>query len=295
MNRRIHILLFSLIITLIEIIDLHSVPYLKSCIFSPKMETLPSFRVSFKGMDIPTDKDGFFSIPLDDGLENEYKLLICKEFSSKFKSINTIENISANNKKLCKFYVIKKATYATLETEIESLTKKIKDCESQCKLLSKQIELRQKVNKNTTELSKNKELLSRKLTLFKNKIYLYEQKRLAMQNETDKKAVGTFWFIKKKPIKEKNFVVPENCIVVCINPKIVQKVENWIFALSENFIPFPRIVLKDKVEQRDIPRKKSLVRSSHKSLLELDPFYEVQKRKEKKFVEKPTVVATLPM
>lgn len=293
MDRRTHILCFSLIIVFSGIINSGNPVCLKSCILSPKMEDLPSFRIYYQGMKTTNDKDGLFTIPLENGLNDEYSLLICKEFSPKFESVNTIDSVSAINKKMCKFYTIKKASYALLESEIESFNKKIKACNSKYKLFNKQIELRKKTNNSTKDLLRKREIVLKKLIYFKDKVALYEQKRLAMQNESERRAPGVFWLIKKKLIKTRKFAIPENCVVVCINPKMVRKIENWNFSLSDQFISFPRIVLKDQIEMRDVPRKKSIVRSSRKSILDLDPFFEQKKIKEKQFDGKPKVIATL--
>lgn len=72
------------------------------------------------------------------------------------------------------------------------------------------------------------------------------------------------WLRKNKNLKRKNFIIPQNSIIVLIDPKYVEKIEDWNIDLAENFIKLPRIVLKSTT---DITKLKRL---SAKSLLCLD-------------------------
>jgi hypothetical protein len=72
------------------------------------------------------------------------------------------------------------------------------------------------------------------------------------------------WLQKEKKLNHKNFVIPKNSIIILVDPKYVEKIEEWNVALSDNFIKLPRIVLKSKIELT------KLKRISAKSLLCLE-------------------------
>lgn len=72
------------------------------------------------------------------------------------------------------------------------------------------------------------------------------------------------WLQKEKNLTRKNFVIPKNSIVILVDPKYVEKIEEWNVALADNFIKLPRIVLKGTIESN------KLKRISAKSLLCLE-------------------------
>ncbi len=72
------------------------------------------------------------------------------------------------------------------------------------------------------------------------------------------------WLQKEKKLNRKNFVIPKNSIIVLVDPKYVEKIEEWNLALAENFIKLPRLVLKASIEFN------KLKRISAKSLLCLE-------------------------
>jgi hypothetical protein len=72
------------------------------------------------------------------------------------------------------------------------------------------------------------------------------------------------WLQKERKLNRKNFVVPKNSIIVLIDPKYVEKIEDWNISLAENFIQLPRIVLKSTIKTN------KLKRISAKSLLCLE-------------------------
>ena len=72
------------------------------------------------------------------------------------------------------------------------------------------------------------------------------------------------WLQKEKHLNRKNFVIPKNSIIILVDPKYVEKIEEWNVTLAENFIKLPRIVLKPTIEFN------KLKRISAKSLLCLE-------------------------
>jgi hypothetical protein len=72
------------------------------------------------------------------------------------------------------------------------------------------------------------------------------------------------WVRESKKLDHKNFIVPKNSIILLVDPKYVDRVEDWNICLAENIIKIPRIVLKSEIEMD------RLKRLSAKSLLYLD-------------------------
>jgi hypothetical protein len=72
------------------------------------------------------------------------------------------------------------------------------------------------------------------------------------------------WLQKEKNLKQKNFVIPKKSLIVLIDPKYVEKIEEWNVSLADNFIKLPRIALKSTIGQD------KLKRISAKSLLCLE-------------------------
>ena len=56
-----------------------------------------------------------------------------------------------------------------------------------------------------------------------------------------------FWNIKEEKLHT-NFIIPENCVSILIDPKFFKGIENWPIRLESNVIPLPRILLKNKKE-----------------------------------------------
>ncbi len=71
------------------------------------------------------------------------------------------------------------------------------------------------------------------------------------------------WEQREKKLDNKKFVVPKKCMVILMNPKYVEKVENWNIKLGGNFIKLPQIILKDEFKEKQIHRQaaKSILRS----------------------------------
>ncbi len=56
------------------------------------------------------------------------------------------------------------------------------------------------------------------------------------------------WLQKEKKLNRKNFVIPKNSIILLVDPKYVERIEEWNVNLADNFIKIPRIVLKSTIE-----------------------------------------------
>lgn len=99
------------------------------------------------------------------------------------------------------------------------------------------------------------------------------------------------WLQKEKKLNHKNFVIPKNSIVVLVDPKYVEKIEDWNINLPDNFIKLPRIVLKSTIECD------KLKRISAKSLLCLEDsvFHErIGRKNSSPDVKNSKVTVTLP-
>ena len=99
------------------------------------------------------------------------------------------------------------------------------------------------------------------------------------------------WLQKEKKLNHKNFVIPKNSIIVLVDPKYVEKIEDWNINLPDNFIKLPRIVLKSTIECD------KLKRISAKSLLCLEDsvFHErIGRKHSSPDVKNSKVKVTLP-
>ena len=185
---------------------------LKGFLKSPEKNNYsPQFRIFFLGKSTVNEKDGFYTIPLDDldGTDiSELTLLICNRFHHHYENINTVKDIRIASSKHHKFY-----------------------------------------------------------------------KFLHLSDGT--------WDIQEQKFADLNYIAPEKCIVLMLNPAYVEKVENWNIKLPSQFIPLPKIVLRDDVVPHDIlstqdikKGRGTLARASRKSLLySLNPllFHETTK------------------
>lgn len=267
---------------------------LKGCIVSNQIDKMPHFTVYYKGTQTKSDDDGFFSIPLEKK-EVEYSILICKKFFPTFDSVNTIKNLSITTKPYDKFYTFSPATIPLLKKKIGEIQKKIHPISMRLRLIDKQIE-RQKATakkENVRSLRKRKLVTQEELNVFQRQIAVYKEKELAMRNATKKKPAGIFWLINEKTLNTKTFVIPDNCVVACLNPKTVNYVENWNFTLPSNFTALPRIVLKKNLETKNIKGQQSITRSAIKSQLPCDPFHKDIKTECKNFAKHPNVKVSL--
>ena len=99
------------------------------------------------------------------------------------------------------------------------------------------------------------------------------------------------WLQKEKNLTRKNFAIPKNSIIVLVDPKYVEKIEEWNVSLADNFVKLPRIVLKSKIEFN------KLKRISAKSLLCLEDsvFHErIGRKNDSPDVKNNKVKITLP-
>jgi hypothetical protein len=62
------------------------------------------------------------------------------------------------------------------------------------------------------------------------------------------------WVKTEKNLDHKKFILPKNSIVVLINPKYVDRVEEWNIELSKNIIKLPKIVLKSDISEKELKR-----------------------------------------
>lgn len=93
------------------------------------------------------------------------------------------------------------------------------------------------------------------------KFFSFEQKEI-IDDET-KKVTDKVWDKREKTIAEKNFIVPKNCILILINPKYVETVENWNVKIDDNFIKLPQIILNNNFKEKIVQNQaaKSILRS----------------------------------
>jgi hypothetical protein len=156
-----------------------------------------------------------------------------------------------------------------LKEKINELEREENPLQMRLKLINHQI----KKQTNSTKKLKLKTLLQRKHKIeaqvekVSADLAIYKQHYSKMQNEKPDQSAGDFWFITEKKFTKKEAVVPENCIMICLNPKTVDHIANWSFALPTNFVALPKIMLKDRVETSNVKRKQSVTRSSYKSEL----------------------------
>ena len=301
---------------------------LKGCIISHELNTVPHFKVYYRGTQTMSNDDGFFSIPLDvtsnsraenskvanspsTGGFNPHSLLICKDFTPRFESVNTVQYLVRPANKPYKFFALEKATLTSLHNKITTLQNNSKPLEMRKRLIARQIKRRtqrytlyqQTTNQTKSKtksykqqlrkLKKRNRVVTKQLKQIKTDISALKEKHLAFQDATPKKPAGDFWFIDEKKAPR---VIPDNCVIVCLNPKTVAHIENWNFALSTKFLSFPRIILKKNLETRNVKRKQSITRSSLKSELysfEKNVFHEVKKESYHLVAKRPNVKISL--
>jgi hypothetical protein len=72
-------------------------PMLKGCICAQNLETLPQFHVYYQGESVLSDKDGFFSFPIEATNDcGDMSLLLCKTFNPEYKGVNTVKRLRCN-------------------------------------------------------------------------------------------------------------------------------------------------------------------------------------------------------
>ncbi len=103
----------------------------------------------------------------------------------------------------------------------------------------------------------NKRNTFKNLQIIPDKNYIcYSFKRLGQEQG--------IWIRENKKLEHKNLIVPKNSIIILIDPKYVDKIEDWNISMAENIIKLPRVIIKPSI---DIAKLKRL---SAKSLLFLD-------------------------
>lgn len=255
---------------------------LKGCIDSKQLKTIPKFKIYFEGLQTESNDNGFFTIPLEKK-QDDYSLLICKDFQPSFDSINTIKNLTLNTEKSYKFYSFQKATLQNVQEKIDNLHEKntkledqIKPIKMRTKLIKRQMKRlkKQKKEKKISSLKERNKNLNIELqkinkSIASNKRKSKKLQKLLEQIQKDSKAgsSGDSWLITEKKFKKKKAIIPDSCVIACLNPKNVARVENWNFVLASNFVAFPRIILKNNLETKNVKRKQSITRASLKSKL----------------------------
>lgn len=101
---------------------------------------------------------------------------------------------------------------------------------------------------------------------------------------------GGEWFQHEKTLNKKNFQIPEHCAVALIDPKYVERIEEWNIQTSPNVLKLPLIVLKQTASKNTLNRlaAKSLLYS-----LETTVFHEPIKEEIKIAPQNPKVAMSL--
>jgi len=270
---------------------------IKGSVVSKEICDLPHFQVYYKGMQTESNDDGFFTIPTNKPVFKKCSMLLCKDFQINFDSVNTIKNLSVYPQKEYRFFEFTQATEPMLREKIAQLRRTIRPFRMRLRIVERQL-ARQQGNRSVVQLKKRKLALTNQLKKIESTLDLFKRKYLAFKNADNKKQVGHFWFIEEKRLGSASLdsasletpqnIIPKNCIIVCMNPKNIRGVENWPFALPQNFVGIPRIILKNGLETRNVRKRQSITRSAHKAKLtslEKKVFHET-KLEEVKYFEK---------
>ncbi|MFH1644578.1 MAG: hypothetical protein ABIA74_05385 [bacterium] len=98
------------------------------------------------------------------------------------------------------------------------------------------------------------------------------------------------WEWKEKTLQKKDFVIPQNCIIVLINPKYFEQLDEWKIHLLDKFIGLPKIVLNENITQDKLSRTGV---KSHLYTLDNQYFHETIKQESKEFENQPNVKVVL--
>jgi hypothetical protein len=86
-----------------------NVPEVRGCIkIKDSYETVPSFRILFDGKKTINNREGFYSVLLDDKEEGKFFLLVCKAIKQVFDKSNTIKNLSIAKDATYRFFSFQK-------------------------------------------------------------------------------------------------------------------------------------------------------------------------------------------
>lgn len=71
------------------------------------------------------------------------------------------------------------------------------------------------------------------------------------------------WRQKEKTLDKKKLIIPTNTIVVLVDPKYVDHIEQWNIKSPQSFIPLPKIILNPEIKGKLVARAgaKSLLKS----------------------------------
>ena len=81
---------------------------IKGAIISPEASRLPPFKIHYWGHQAYSNREGYFTFPLEKAPVEKYYLLITDEFMPRFEKVNTIATINADKKRNYRYYQLKK-------------------------------------------------------------------------------------------------------------------------------------------------------------------------------------------
>ncbi|MBD3272793.1 hypothetical protein GF385_00380 [Candidatus Dependentiae bacterium] len=147
--------------------------------------------------------------------------------------------------------------------------------------------LDKKINKFHFLICKNVDQVFEKINTVKNlkvnieKPYKYF---LFVKNEKENE-----WIQEEKDLKNKNFIVRDDCIIALINPKYIEHIEPWTVNLKGKFLNLPKVIFRGDLVENKIKREaaKSLIRS-----MDLLPFHEKILNEKKVFNDNREAIIT---
>jgi len=287
---------------------------IKGVIVSNELDEVPRFKIYYNGIRVNNDEEGFFTIPVDEQKQDLYHILICKDFEPRFDSVNTVKEMSVPANKPNRFFKVKRADANSIKKKLDLCQKDLKTTEIKFQLVDKQTERQaefieffeskkkpekyrdriQSCHEKIKTLKASKKSHAKSISILKNEVSSLRDQYQKIQKLSGNG--GDIWLIKEEQIKSKNFAIPQNCLVVNMNPKIVENVDNWKFLIGKDFICLPRIILKNNLETKNIKRKQSVVRSAVKSefySLDKNAFHEIKREKICTFPDKPALKTRL--
>ncbi len=136
------------------------------------------------------------------------------------------------------------------------------------------------VTKTIKQNADKKNTIKNLSVLPKNKYLLYSYKKDIKKEQ---------WNLAEEKLIHKDLIIPNNCIIALVNPKYVEKVENWKIKLQEPFLALPKMILSSEIS------KEKAERQSNKSILKslnYNPFHEEIKYEKKAVNEKIKLIIT---
>ena len=310
MKRQILFILFMIFFNVLHL----SAIFIKGAIVSNDLDEIPRFKVYYNGIRATNDEEGFFTIPVEEKKQDSYHILICKDFEPRFDSVNTVKELGVVMNKPNRFFNVKRSNINSVQKKLDLCQKNLKTNNIKLQLVSKQMERQEEFieffeSKNKPEkYNKRVKSCNEKIkTLGTSKIKLIgdigclKRETASLQDQYQRLQKlsddnGDIWMIKERVINTKNFVAPQNCLIICMNPKIVDYVDNWKFFMPNNFVCLPRIILKSDLEIGNVRKSRSATRSSVKSELysfDKNVFHEIKREQTITFPDRPGLKARL--